>query len=248
MYDNIGNLISELFFSFGLSKEFIGPRDCFEAINDGSLFKRGLAAQQSSEGRSLSVVPLTLSSRETTLPANVTVFLWLEVKVATAPYETFQFVHWVPKPVLEESRLRGDMRCSTYRDGKTGLLRLTLSYDPVSIAHRVWYAEDFALATGDSDPLPMLKKFAPMIKFDAQLYLCARILMRNGLLPPEQQLSSAALAGLNAIASYAQGELTREGGWNDMYEYDIRAGKEVRGRARRPILARGFSPHARRTY
>ncbi len=247
MYDNLGNLVSELLRSFGLTQEFIQPQDCFEAINDGSLFKRGLAAQQSSEGRGLSVVPLTLSTRESTLPANVTAFLWLEAKVSNAPYETFQFVHWVPKPVLEEARTRGDMRCSTHRDGKTGLLRLTLSYDPSSVLHRVWHAEDFALATGDEDPIPILKKFAPMIKFDAQLYLCSRVVMRNGLLPQEQQLSAAAIAGINAIAAYARGELEREDGWNDMYEYHIRAGKEVRGRPRRRILASGFIP-VRRTY
>jgi hypothetical protein len=247
MFDNVGQLISELLSSFGsLPPELLGPKNCFEAIND-SLAARGLMQQQSSEGRSLSVLPISLSARDTPLSAVVQTFLWLEIKVANAPYETYQPVIWVPQPVLEESRVRGDMRCSTYKDAQTGFWHLTLSYDPVNVPHRVWHAGDSVLATTTGDAIPLMTKFAPMIKFDAQLNLIPGILMRNAQLPEDQQMSAALIAGLNATASHAQNELTKKNGWNDMFEYDSRAGKEVKGRMRRPILARGMAV-PRRTY
>lgn len=225
--------------------ELLGPKNCFEAIND-SLAARGLMQQQSSQGRGLSILPVSLSARDTVLSAAVQTFLWLEVKVANAPYETYQFVHWVPQPTLEEARVRGDMRCSTYKDGQTGFTHLVLSYDPTSLPHRVWHAGDFALATTTGDAIPLMNKFAPMIKFDAQIGLIPGIMMRNALLPEDQQMGSAMIGALNAIASHAQAELQNK--WDKMFEYDIRAGKEVRGRARRPILARGFAPSRGRTY
>jgi len=246
MFQTIGHLISELMSDFGgLPAELLSPKQAFEALNE-SFAARGLQAQQSPQGRTESALPLTLGSRDVPLPPTVQIPLWLEMKTAAAPYTTWTYVPWVNQAIIEESRTRGDLRCSFYRDANTKFWHLVLSYDPIQVAHQLWHAGDVGLVANSTDTIPFETTFAVMFKLDAQISLIPKILQRWSNLPEDRLPNSAQLAALNATLVHAQSEVKEK--WEPLWFNRNRAGKEQRGRARRPILGRGFSGAFRRTY
>jgi hypothetical protein len=247
MFDSIGHLISEILHSFGsLPAELLNAENVFEGTNE-SLAARGVMAQQSPQARLIKVLPLFVTQRDTVLNSEVAVPLWLEMKLGTAPYETWSFVHWVNQPVLEESRLRGDRRCSFYREANTGFWHLLLSYDPLQVQHRLWHSADVKLVELTTDTLsPLFRKFAVMFKYDIQINVVPGIMMRSSVLPEERQLTAMQIGALNSVVAHAQQQLETK--WNQMWELELRAGKEVRGRFRRRLVTHGYAPFVRRTY
>lgn len=240
MFETPAHIVNEVMDSFGeLPPEILSVKHVVNGLTE-SFADRGLSAQQSSAGRLSSLLSLpSLTERDTRLDAAVSMPLSVERRVGSSPRETWVFVHYVDPNVLEESRLRGDSRCSFYRDADNRKWHLTLTYDPSGIEHRLWYWADPAAITSLTDPLFHPSRFGVMFKYDTQIHVVPPMLMRAANLPEDGQLTSSQLNAINTVLAHAKSELEKPGGWNDKYEIEIRSDKAVRGRMRRPILARG---------
>lgn len=242
MYDTIAHLVSEVLQDFGsLPVELLHPEHVMKGLAK-ALALRGLSTQQSREGRFTKVVPLTLNSRDSLLAGapDMALPLYVERQVGVTPNESWMWIAPINQAVLDESRMRGDVRCSFYKEATNSQWHLLLSYDPSGSNHRLWYYTDPGVIQTLGGPLPIPARFAPMIQYDTIINCVPGVLMRAANLPEERQLNSGQLGAIKALLGHAQGELTKDDGWNELFKIENNRERATRGRMMRPILGRGY--------
>lgn len=242
MFDTCAHIVFDVMQDFALPREILNTEQVMKGLAQ-SLALRGLARQQSEEGRQTKVISVSLSSRIAPLnQPDIAIPLYIERRMGFEPYTTWQWIAPTKKDTVEECRVRGDLRSAFWKDDPTGLWQVTLTYDPTGWMHQLNYYTDPAVAAMLGDPLPLPTRFAFMFKYDTIINIIPGILMRNGLLDEKDQLNSTALSAINAMLAHAQNELTKEQGYNELWTVENNKDKATRGRMMRPLIGRGRVP------
>jgi hypothetical protein len=148
MKDTLAKIVSAVLIKHGKPpRELLSPREVAGAVLS-ILARRLVQRSQSDQNQEIRRKGFTPDAREYSLAGVAELDqgtpLWVERRVSVS-LDSWDTVYITNLDTLEESRLRGDMRCAFF--GENDKLLIKFSYDAAGIEHKLYY-----------DPNPQLSK------------------------------------------------------------------------------------------
>lgn len=237
MFDSIATIMTEVYRAYGNpAREYLDPSDIASATWE--VFARyGLIAQQSEYERATRSVFLPLNSRDSriTQAQDIMAPSFLERRIGLSPNESWDWIPTVGLEDIEDQRDYGrEAACTFYRD-ENRQFRLRLSYDPISITHRLWYFSNPGVPNSPGEPLPLPARFGFMFMHKAIVNTAPKYLARAANLPIDKQLNSGQLGAISSVVGHSQGELQS---WEKLWKKEIDSDRSPGGRNRRSLIGR----------